>query len=253
TNLCFQYLNDFCERVELISMVPGKEYFSFYKNGEPYSRAINQELFKDLGIVNKLFNSLDANKFPHPLTPHEITQATYTLVVSYAAFIDMLKSGKDQKTPGSYFEHVTSFLLSCFFHTLPSKQIKIPLGNTGEKINLTVDLNFIRNPHEENYSIALKTSTRERASEVWVHQRILDEVYKGKFKGLFFGLAETKLDHETRKVIEICVPNQWRIYQQYVSKIDAFYYLDPPQRLLEVPSFPGLNVNEYGKCFFDLT
>lgn len=70
--------------------------------------------------------------------------------------------------------------------------------------------------------------------------------------GIFVGLAETKLDHTTRKVTEICVPDQWRAYQAYIATISRIYYLDPPNAYLQLNTKqPPIRVKPFGDYFFD--
>jgi hypothetical protein len=70
--------------------------------------------------------------------------------------------------------------------------------------------------------------------------------------GMFIGLAETKLDHRTLEVVEICVPDQWRAYQEYISKISRIYYLDPPATYLKLGDQPPyIVVKPFGDFFFD--
>ena len=86
----------------------------------------------------------------------------------------------------------------------------------------------------------VKTSTRERVVQAWTHQRILDEHMQG-FKGMMIIFAETKLDANTHEVVEICVPDQWLIYQRYLAKIDNIYYFDLPDKYLQLQkNYPNL-------------
>jgi hypothetical protein len=87
----------------------------------------------------------------------------------------------------------------------------------------------------------VKTSTRERVVQAWTHQRILSEQVQGSFKGMLIVFAETKLDANTHEVIEICVPDQWLIYQRYLTKIDNIYYFDLPEKYAQLQvNYPNL-------------
>jgi hypothetical protein len=46
--------------------------------------------------------------------------------------------------------------------------------------------------------------------------------------------AETKLDSKTHEVVEICVPDQWLIYQKYLAKIDNIFYFDLPEKYAQL-------------------
>ena len=46
--------------------------------------------------------------------------------------------------------------------------------------------------------------------------------------------SETKLDSRTQDVVEICVPDQWLIYQTMLATMDSVYYFDMPVRYREL-------------------
>lgn len=107
----------------------------------------------------------------------------------------------------------------------PSSRVKVDIGD--DKVSLTMDLILDIDNNKTKYHVAVKNSTRERASEIWAHQRILDKAFgDNTYTGLFIGLSETKLDHKSNEVTEICVPEQWRAYQQFISSLRAIYYVD---------------------------
>ena len=65
-------------------------------------------------------------------------------------------------------------------------------------------------------------------------------------------LDPKSLDHRLNIVTEICVPEQWRAYQQYVAKISGLYYLDPPIAYLNLAKKkPPLMVKPFGDFYFD--
>ena len=88
---------------------------------------------------------------------------------------------------------------------------------------------------------------------LWAHQRLLDGVYgTERFMGTPVLMAETKTDKRKREVVEICLPEQWRVYQLYIAKLKRVYYLDLPcayQRLNE--EFPPLSVRPFADFFFE--
>ena len=81
--------------------------------------------------------------------------------------------------------------------------------------------------------------------------RNIDGVYgTGRFLGLLTCLSETKLDHTTLEVVEICLPSQWKIYQLFISQLKRIYYLDPPDKYMVLNSnFPKIPVEPFGKFF----
>ncbi len=116
---------------------------------------------------------------------------------------------------------------------------------------LPTDYIFNLGRERAKFHLPIKVSTRERIIQVWAHQRVLDGVYgTGRFLGTPVILTETKTDKKRREVIEICLPDQWRIYQMHIAQLKRIYYLDVPvtyERLNDV--FPPLNVKPFGLFF----
>jgi len=83
--------------------------------------------------------------------------------------------------------------------------------------------------------VPVKLSTRERVIQVFAHQRVLDGVHGfNRFKGILVCLTETKLDHRTTEVVEICLPKQWDLYQRFIAPMHRFYYFDVPKKYAEL-------------------
>lgn len=232
---------------DLISKVDGKEYFSFTK-GKKLSRPINKQIYSERSSdVSKLITCL-RSKDSKDLTAAEISIACYTIAVSFCAIIDLEKDG-DKKTPGTFFEyfigHIVSRLLSC------NPRKKVEVLNIEYRTSLPTDLIYDLGEKKPKFHVPVKTSTRERVIQVWAHQRVLDGVYGvGRFSGLLFSLAEVKLDRKKLEVVEICLPDQWRLYQMFVSQMTRVYYLDPPTPYLALASqFPKIEVKEIGDFF----
>ena len=116
---------------------------------------------------------------------------------------------------------------------------------------LPTDFVFDLGPNRAKFHLPIKVSTRERVIQVWAHQRVLDGVYgTGRFLGTPVILTETKTDKKKSEVIEICLPDQWRIYQMHIAQLKRIYYLDVPvaySRLNDV--FPPLIVKPFGHFF----
>src|SRR6058998_3677446 len=116
---------------------------------------------------------------------------------------------------------------------------------------LPTDFIFDLGPNRPKFHVPVKTSTRERVIQVWAHQRVLDGVYgTGRFLGTPVILAETKTYRTKREVIEICLPDQWRIYQMHIAQLKRIYYLDVPVAYAHLNSvFPPINVRPFGQFF----
>jgi hypothetical protein len=163
---------------------------------------------------------------------------------------DLLKKG-DQKTPATFFECLIGHLLGRAFSVNPKTQIEV-LRLKEEAGTLPTDFIFDLGEGRPQFHVPVKISTRERVIQVFAHQRVLDGVHGiGTYKGILVCLAETKLDHENKEVIEICVPNQWNLYQRFIAPFYRFYYLDVPEKYAELKrGNPPMPVEPFGK-FFD--
>jgi hypothetical protein len=234
---------------ELRSLVLHKEYFAFTA-GKKISRAVNKRLFiLDPGKWNAFRRAIAAKKAPD-MDPEMITRIIYSVAVSFFCYIDLTKDG-DQKTPGTFFEYLIGHLFAWRLGVNP--KTRLPVLNLDMEATLPTDFVFDLGPNRPKFHMPVKTSTRERVIQVWAHQRVLDGVYgTGRFLGTPVILAETKTDRKKREVIEICLPDQWRIYQMHIAQLKRIYYLDVPttyEKLNEV--FPPLSVKPFGHFFLE--
>lgn len=253
-----------CEDKEWISKVEGKEYFSFVYNGN-CTRAINRELFAE-GRVTAEYSIDGENIFLKPAdylfinvcnkriteqNAHEITVAIYSIAISFCATIDLLKKN-DQKTPGTYFEMLMGHFYARTFDINPRKQLDVL--NLGSRATLPTDFIFDLGDMKPKYHIPVKTSTRERVVQVWSHQKVLDGVYGvGRFLGLLTCLAETNVNTGRNDVTEVCLPDQWQIYQLFIARLTRIYYLDIPNKYKELNYiFPRIHVKEFGEFFYEV-
>lgn len=135
----------------------------------------------------------------------------------------------------------------------PRTQVEV-LRLEEEAGTLPTDFIFDLGGGKPKFHVPVKTSTRERVIQVFAHQRVLDGVHGfGRFTGVLVCLAETKLDHERKEVIEICVPKQWGLYQRFIAPIYRFYYFDVPDKYAALRSAdPPMTVTDFGR-FFDET
>lgn len=235
--------------VDLRSLVSNKEYFAF-TDGNKLSRAVNKRLFVGEPTEWDAFRrGILSNKAPG-LEPERITQIIYSVAVSFFCFIDLTKDG-DQKTPGTFFEYLIGHLFAWRLAVNP--KVRLPVLNLDMEATLPTDFVFDLGPNRPKFHVPVKTSTRERVIQVWAHQRVLDGVYgTGRFLGTPVILGETKTDRKKREVIEICLPDQWRIYQMHIAQLKRIYYLDVPityEKLNEV--FPPLSVKPFGQFFLE--
>ena len=238
------------EKVLLNSQIINKEYFSYGENRK-LTRPINKNLYDHAtdNMVNSFFEKLKINSITD-ITAENITFIVYRIAISFCAAIDIIKES-DQKTPGTFFEYLMGHLFSINFGVKPRNQIEVL--NLDMKSKLPTDFIFDLGTNKPKFHVPVKTSTRERVVQVWAHQRVLDGVYgNGRFIGLLTCLAETKLDHKTKDVVEICLPEQWRLYQLFISQLKRVYYLDIPQKYSELNNFfPKIHVKQFGEFFHE--
>jgi hypothetical protein len=173
----------------------------------------------------------------------------YKLAMAFCAFNDVT-SDQDKKTPGTYFELFVGHLLALAFGVQPRNRVEV-LTVEDERSTLPTDFIFDLGPRQLKFHVPVKISTRERAVQVWAHQRMLNGVYgEGRFKGVLVALAETKLDLHKLEVVEICLPDQWAVYQRFVARMDRVYYLDPPAKYSALATaFPYIPVKSFGEFF----
>ncbi len=234
---CSRYLARL-ERFDLKSLVPGKQYFAF-SNGKKLSRAVNIALFTlDLQEWDVFCQAISQKRWAD-LDPTRTTRVVYSAAVSFFCFIDLTKEG-DQKTPGTFFEYLIGHLFAWRLGVNPTK--RLPVLNLDMETTLPTDYIFNLGRERPKFHLPIKVSTRERVIQVWAHQRVLDGVYG---TGRFLGKVK-------REVIEICLPDQWRMYQMHIAQLKRIYYLDVPvtyERLNAV--FPPLSVKPFGHFFLE--
>ncbi len=240
-----------CDQIPLRSCVPGKDYFSFAYKGAAgkISRAVNKGLFAP-DVINKLERVFSKSPSDWPLGERE--NFLYTVAMSYCCASDLLKTG-DQKTPATFFECLVGHLFARSFGVNPRTQIEV-LRLEEESSTLPTDFIFDLGATKPKFHVPVKTSTRERVIQVFAHQRVLDGVHGfGKFTGILVCLTETKLDHNKREVIEICLPKQWNLYQRFIAPMKRFYYFDIPKKYANLTlGDPPMAVMPFAK-FFDET
>jgi hypothetical protein len=233
------------ERVELNSRVAGKRYFSFRRNNQ--SRPVNQSLYvDDAGEFNRLLRAF--RKGFRDSSDEDTVKSSYTIAYSVFAAHDVYDVGR--KASATFFEILIGHMVARSIGVSPRKKVRIPESGADLPTDYVFDLGRSR----RKVHLPIKTSTRERAVQAWVHQLVLDRIFgTGQYRGILVVAAETKRDSHTGEVIEICVPRQLQMFQSRVAEISRIYYLDPPQVYLALANeFPRLEVRSFGGVFEDL-
>jgi hypothetical protein len=236
-------------RADLVSRVPGKEYFAF-KSTLPkvrLSRGINKSLFRfDTDTVMETIEDLIDGVIPDD--SFELHSALYTTAISFPAAIDVTKDG-DKKSPGTFLEGLVGHLVGTKYDVRPTTTVTAPTLDL--EVSLPTDLIFDLGPGKSRIHLPVKASTRERVIQVWAHQRVLDGMHGvNRFRGLLVVLAETNRQLRTNSITEVCLPGQWTAYQMYIAQMYRVYYFDVPEKYkLLRDTYPFLEVKSFADFF----
>ena len=211
-----------CPVLELTSNVPGKKYNVLRDlKHKKITRPINADLFNPnlaLSNLGKLA-SADLQGFQ----PDVRASILYTSAISYCCHADLVRTG-DKKTPGTFFEIFVVHLVARTYDVNPKKAIEAL--NLDLKTELPTDYIFSLGRGKNRIHLPVKTSTRERVIQAWAHERVLDGVYGvGRFKGVLVCLAETNMQTKKNSVVEVCLPDQWALYQMFIAQLHRVYYV----------------------------
>ena len=221
--LALRFLSDEAEEIELSSSVDGKRYMSFCRNGV-VARAVNRDLFE--------FNADKVRTFwcspQEQRRTVELARLAYTTALAPCLTME-LRNRNNKKGPATYFEYLVGHIFARLLHSEPTRNATVSVLD--QQIPMTMDFLFETATDVPNIHLPIKMSTRERIVQAWAHQRILDTAFgSGHYRGIMVCFSETKLNSRTCDVEEICVPNQWLIYQNLIAKLHCIYYFDMPLR-----------------------
>lgn len=233
------------ERIPLVSPTTGKRYFSF--KGALQSRPINADLYvgggRDFAALLEAFRNGFAGS-----TGEDVVRATYSIAYSIFAAHDVNDVGR--KASATFFEVLIGHIVSRRIGFPPRKRVVIPESGA----NLPTDYVFDPGQQSRKIHLPIKTSTRERAVQAWVHQLVLERIFgAGSYRGVLVVASETKRDTKTGAVIEICVPRQLQMFQARVAEMTRVYYLDAPRVYLDLATaFPRIEVKPFGEAMAEL-
>jgi len=230
---------------DLISLVPGKAYFGFLREAH-MSRPVRRDLF-DFDLVEQNIGRFRDRTYT-ALPENELQRFLYTMAISYCCATD-LAGRDDRKTPATFFEYLIGNIFGREFGVNPRTQVEVL--NLDMRATLPTDFVFDLGQEHRRVHLPVKLSTRERVVQVWAHQKVLDGVYGvGRFRGVLVVLTETKVDKRSLEVIEICLPEQWRVYQLFIAQLFRVYYLDVPNRYAALRDVPPHIQVKYLSQFF---
>ncbi|HYL87035.1 MAG TPA: hypothetical protein VE263_22620 [Candidatus Angelobacter sp.] len=237
------------ERIQLNSQT-GKSYFSFC--GHEQSRPVNLELYvesaREFGRLVSAFREGFAGS-----GPPDIVRATYS--IAYSVFTAHDVHGVGRKASATFFEILIGHIVARALGVSPRKKVRIPESPDDDPAYLPTDYLFDPGPQSRKIHLPIKTSTRERAVQAWVHQLVLERIFgTGSYRGVLVVASETKRDSRTGVVIEICVPRQLQMFQARVAEMTRLYYLDPPQVYLELANAhpTRVDVKPFGEALGEL-
>jgi len=249
------------ESVPCVSRVAGKNYYAFRQQvgaTSHLSRPVNEALFSsDMAPVVALFDVLEAGYTTEQLSvelqgwDRGLLQRTlYSMAMSFCCAIDIQKTG-DKKTPGTFFEYFVAYIFSRVLRVNPVRRVEIRTRDT--QILLPTDFIFDPGAGRRKFHVPVKTSTRERVIQVWAHQRVIDGTLgQGRYLGTPVIMTETKLNKRNLEVVEICLPEQWQVYQGHIAQLNRIYYLDVPQPYVALNNVvPPICIRPLSDFFFE--
>ena len=231
--------------VELISRVPGKNYFTFGRNGI-VARPANKELFiTDASLLVTFWEKW----LREEILPNEFAKLSYTVALAPCLAMELFDR-QNKKGPATYFECYIGHLFAKSVGINPTKRVQLIVKD--RKILMTMDFLIDIGSAHKKIHLPVKMSTRERVVQAWAHQRLLDAAYgPDAYRGILVLFSETKLDSRSLEVVEICVPDQWLAYQSLLARMDRIYYFDTPERYRALTaSFPDIiSIKQFGEFF----
>ncbi|MHB1765549.1 MAG: hypothetical protein ACYCS1_08495 [Gammaproteobacteria bacterium] len=222
--MSLQFLIKKCKRIDLVSRVLGKQYFSF-KKASVVTRPANKELFE---LNPKVVTQLWKKWIAETINAVEFARLTYTIALAPCLAMEIFDR-QNKKGPATFFECYIGHLFAKSVGVNPTRSVRLPVHE--RNVLMTMDFLFDMGEKHQRVHLPVKMSTRERVVQAWAHQRLLDAAYgNGTYRGIMVLFSETKLDSRSLEVIEICVPDQWLAYQGLLAHMDRIYYFDVPIR-----------------------
>ncbi|MBI4190330.1 MAG: hypothetical protein HY525_07295 [Betaproteobacteria bacterium] len=243
--ISLKFLVTKCKPIDLVSRVPGKQYFSF-KKANVIARPANKALFMaDSTAITRLWKQWLAEA----ISPTDFAKLTYTIALAPCLAMEIFDR-QNKKGPATFFECYIGHLFAKAVGINPTKRARLPVH--GRDVLMTMDFLIDMGKKHRKVHLPVKMSTRERVVQAWAHQRLLDAAYgNGVYRGIMVLFSETKLDSRSLEVVEICVPDQWLAYQALLAHMDRIYYFDVPVRYQELTEqFPDvIAIKQFGEFF----
>jgi hypothetical protein len=245
--ICLSLLRDHASRRQIVWAGRGtKQYDVFATSGdvEVFSRAVNRTLFiEDPDDFEDAWRDLllALESQPGALRLSGVDRAlidagAYTAVIGFAATTDIFGTG-NRGGPGVFFEMLVGPLISLLTGRPETGAVPLQLPD-GTTETVPVDLSFFGQPGDPALMVPTKISTRERISQAFVHQAMLEKALAPEVvrTALCIGNENNMVNPgggsrslATATVKETLVPRTIVQYQRYIAELDGLYYLDPPE------------------------
>lgn len=231
SSLCISKLSNL--KKFTISGASLKNYSVFIEKGI-YSRPFIEDMY--ISSVNNfhfewdnLINNINTTMRTIDYNKDIVDDTIYTTIMSFCITYDLFKNAS-RKTPGTYYEIILGSILSKLLPDFERKKyIKIPDSHE----IISTDIVFEKN-NMVKLVIPAKITTRERIVQPYAHQRILNSIFgHNQYKSILSCVSETQRDKD-EKINDICVPGTIALFQKHLAELSGIYYLDPPQRYLEM-------------------
>ncbi len=219
---------------------------------QPFSRGLNLGLWiEDSELVRQGWERFSAALFEARssgsasltgFTRDEVDRLLYTAVVGFGAVNDIIRGG-NRGGPGSYFEMVMGPTLELLTGRKEQGGPTLPIPGSDLTETIPIDITFPGASDDTSLAVPTKISTRERISQAYVHQRMLEVLQPGRWRTILCvanennrlrqkgaGSTATPSGH---RLVDTLVPGTIVQYRRYISTISTIYYLDPPQPYLQ--------------------
>ena len=250
-------LADSCDRHPLRwDMNDDKKFVVFTRPGEPrpFSRAMNTRLFIEDGeefyerwqrFLAHLRHCAGQTQLVG-IEVEEVNSLFHSAVIGFGAGMDLF-SGGNRKAPGTFLEMAVGPTIAILTGRRERGQVTLPDPGTGVEERIPVDLHFAAlesdPPGSPTLVVPTKISTRERISQVFIHQRMLDALRPGGYRSALVacnenntripsGLPAADRTPENCSLTDTLVPGTIRKYQRLVAPIHGMFYTDPPASYL---------------------
>ncbi|MDP9440459.1 MAG: hypothetical protein M3P49_17260 [Actinomycetota bacterium] len=260
---CLTLLRDNCDLEEIEWRGKGtKTYRVFHRVGSPassFSRAIRTELWiGERSLFEEKWTEFlealrRADEAPGALQTDDaemLDRLLYTAVIGFGASVDVFGAG-DRGGPGTFFEMAVGPTVSLLTGRTETGAVLVPVPHTADQTErVPVDLSFLDDRHPIQLVVPTKISTRERISQAFVHQAILNKAGHGrKYRSVLCIGNENNMfkkntaaakSYDNAYVSDTLVPATIVQYQRYIAHLAGLYYLDPPHEYLTAPkdAFP---------------